>query len=255
MKYFVLSDIHGDYEAMMAGLLQAKYDLSDSGHRIVSLGDNFGRASTGLKSKGVWNYLISHKHKNAPICIRGNHESILLDVLDKGYLDYVDCRNGEDLTISSFAHCSKSQAAWPESVRAAADLGLGKWVEKLPWYFETENHIFVHGWVPEEKGIIVEKLSEVSEKVWDEMSWSETPSNIIAFFQNYPAGYKKTIVFGHLGTYLLFRQFNGHMGEKLYKPWIDSQHKLVGLDQTTALSHSFEVLVVEDNPLSTREII
>ena len=145
MIYFCFGDVHGDEIAMLEGLKRAGYDCSNSNHQIISLGDNFGRASTGGKSKGVFKYLTSKEHKNTPICIRGNHETILLDIFRRGFLTQTDIYNGEALTISSFAHCSKGQAIFdPENINKAAKI-VEEWITKLPWYYETEHYIFTHG--------------------------------------------------------------------------------------------------------------
>lgn len=53
MKYFVFSDIHGDYDAMIEALKTNGYEPSNHNHTLISLGDNFGRASTGKKSIGI----------------------------------------------------------------------------------------------------------------------------------------------------------------------------------------------------------
>ena len=54
MKYFCFSDAHGDYNAFMAAVVKYGYNCKDPNHQLISCGDNFGRASTGFKSKGIW---------------------------------------------------------------------------------------------------------------------------------------------------------------------------------------------------------
>lgn len=248
-KNFILGDVHGDYDAMINGLAKAGYNCGDSSHRIISLGDNFGRASTGLKSKGVWKYLTNqmpeYQHVNAPICIRGNHESILLDVFRRGYLTQTDIYNGEAQTISSFAHCSKSEAIFDhEMVQKAARTGVEEWIHNMPWYYETKNYIFVHGFLPaydEEWG----DWSAYNDEDWHDASWTNTIEDISSFKQSYPLGWKKTIVFGHWTSadfYSYFDRKYDYYGH-IYR---NDQLRIIACDCTTALTHNIEVLVVED---------
>ena len=64
MKLFVMSDIHGDYLAMMEGLKKAEYDCTNLNHQLIVIGDYFGRATTSEGAYGVFKYLTSDEHKN-----------------------------------------------------------------------------------------------------------------------------------------------------------------------------------------------
>ena len=160
-----------------------------------------------------------------------------MDIFRKNYIDSVDRYNGEDFTISSFAHCSKSEANFnPEMIQIAAKTGVEEWIVNLPWYYETKNHIFVHGWLPE-------YFREASDREWDEASWSNTQHEINCMLKPY----EKTLVFGHWSTSLLRGEsiFNGD-----YSTWFNDRLKLVGLDNTTAAHHEIQMYVIEDEPIA-----
>ena len=40
-KYFIFSDVHGEYDALSTALREAGYDSSNKTHKLVSLGDDF----------------------------------------------------------------------------------------------------------------------------------------------------------------------------------------------------------------------
>jgi hypothetical protein len=182
MKYFVMSDIHGDYPAMMKGIKESGYDKKNPDHQIIAIGDYFGRASRGKGPYGVWKYLTSKTHVNKPICLKGNHEEYFVAaMLKRGYVNHLDCSNGEDQTIWSFfkniPHINDDptimdpvydylkdhptpddfEDRWSgklmeEEVTAVNMLGAGKqlreWCDSLPYYYETDHYIFTHGWLP-----------------------------------------------------------------------------------------------------------
>ena len=239
MKYFIFSDVHGDFNALMKALEDKEYDYSNPNHQLISLGDNFGRAQTGEKSKGIWKYLISPMHINKPICLRGNHESILLDIFRKGFLSYTDIYNGEDKTISSFAHCSRGQAQFNfEKIQIAAKTGVEQWIMEMPWYFEGKTFICTHGWFP----FFVDDRDKMTDKEWDKLTWAETPTLYSTFKDFYPNGYYKKIVVGHWHSSYFWEE----QGQKSFDIYEDKQYNVAFIDSCTALSHKVNILIIEE---------
>ena len=70
-KYFVFSDVHGEYKALQDALNEAGYDRHNPNHKLISCGDNFDR---GPESAKVYRFLRDNK----AICIRGNHDNFFL---------------------------------------------------------------------------------------------------------------------------------------------------------------------------------
>ena len=255
---FVFSDPHGDYRALTGGLKKAGYDKSNLSHQLLGLGDYFGRADkTGEGSRQIYEYLISSEHASKPIAIHGNHESILYNVLRDEKLSYSDIQNGEAKTIGSFVGMGEYDAILFASQfcsRIKKETNLFLWLKSLPYYFETEDYLFVHGWVPTTPTGKIGAYSRASKKEWENAGWADTISSIFLFQNNYPYGYKKTIVFGHWGTWDLHRtmsyDFSKIKSKENHEIYRNPRWKLIGLDATTVLSHKVNVLVIEDQEIT-----
>ena len=152
MKTYAVSDIHGCYHELMRTL--DEIDLSGD-NRLIVLGDMIGG---GCASWQTINYLRGLQQRYADqkiILLRGNHEQDLIDRCRKRKLS---CQNRE----------------------------LTAWLSRLPLYYETETHIYVHAGICEEAG----ELWRVG-----------TPDHV--FLYKYPpqmGWFYKTIVAGHVGT-------------------------------------------------------
>lgn len=241
MKYFIFSDVHGDFNALISALNEKGYDNHNPNHQLISLGDNFGRAQTGEKSKGVWKYLISSIHHNKPICLRGNHESILLDIFRKGYIGYIDICNGEDKTISSFAHCSVDQARFDfEKIQDASKTGIEQWIRELPWYFEGKTFVCTHGWLPNQCKI--KDLAKFDDDDWNNATWSHTVNKFEEYKQLYPNGQDKLLIVGHWHT-SDFWKLEGKDSYDIYK---NDKYNVAMIDGCTALTHKLNVLIIEE---------
>ena len=317
MKYFVLSDIHGEYDAMIKGIKDSGYDKKNPYHQLVVIGDYFGRAAHGKGPYGVWKYLTSKTHANKPICIKGNHEEYFVaKMFERGYVSELDRRNGEDKTVLSFfsniPNINKDPnmmdpvwdylrkhpvaedfedrwygAQFEEEVCAVNMLGEGKqlveWVHSLPYYFETKNHVFTHGWLPYrliDKKVKSKKMSDVtgfsiqaedyemtykykdmdlySDAEWHHWIWVKTPEEYKNHCYYYPNGWDKWIVVGHWHAFAFGPNaefFQNHywdaddVAEEEYNYVVDEQHKIIFCDHCTALGHKINVVIIEDDPV------
>lgn len=242
MKYFVFSDPHGNYEALLTTIISIMgYDASNPQHQLIGCGDYFGRAAQGLSDcVNIWNYLISPHHKNAPICIRGNHESIILDAIEREQLTTTDIYNGEHNTFASFLNVYPAQMQYDSDLQrdAAKELikvGFYDWLKSLPWYFETKNCIFTHGFVPMSYFTRGVKLEDFKEGDWERASWCATSDCIIALDET-KVKPSKTIVFGHWRAKDLNERFAGKWETHDGGIYVDTNRNLIGLDTTTILS-------------------
>ena len=97
-KYFIFSDVHGEYDALINALNEAGYNRNNHNHILVSLGDNFDR---GSKSRDIFMFL---RNRNA-ICVKGNHDLFLQEYLEKGmdgeFVLFNILHNGLEKTIKS----------------------------------------------------------------------------------------------------------------------------------------------------------
>lgn len=147
--YFVFSDVHGEYDALLKSLQDAGYNSNDPTHVLVSLGDNFDR---GPNSKKVWNLLYSKAYStNKPICVKGNHDVMFQEFLEKGmdgeFVLFNILHNGLGKTIQSFSAIDTSTFKIADLNKAKTIINRDpvlKWLQSLPLYYETQHFIFCH---------------------------------------------------------------------------------------------------------------
>ena len=92
--FFVVSDVHGHYTEMKDALDREGFCADKEDHVFVSCGDLFDR---GTENKAVYEFIRDLRNK---ILIKGNHEDMLLEALQRGYLIGSDIDNGAALTVS-----------------------------------------------------------------------------------------------------------------------------------------------------------
>jgi serine/threonine protein phosphatase 1 len=128
---YAFGDIHGRLDLLDQALdmvTDMAVTLCDDKPQLLFCGDYVDR---GPDSKGVVDKLIQLQSEGA-ICLRGNHEQLMIDALTERTRFAVShwLANGGDTTLTSYG------GVVPPEV-------LG-WMEALPLYYETANHVFVH---------------------------------------------------------------------------------------------------------------
>lgn len=142
-KYFVFSDVHGEYDALIQGLQEAGYEEHNPNHKLISIGDAFDR---GPDSNKVYRFLMSH----GAICIKGNHDTFFQEYLEKGmdgeFVLFNILHNGLGATIQSFTGCTFDvvDSATLHRMRGTISRDVLGYIQKMPLYYETQNFIFVH---------------------------------------------------------------------------------------------------------------
>ena len=251
MTYFAFADPHGNYEALRTAITEMGYDAANPQHQLIGCGDYFGRAAQSSSDCiNIWKYLTSPSHANKPICIRGNHESILIDAIERRQLTEIDIYNGEHNTFASFLGRYPNQVKRDcylqfDAAKVMMNVGFYDWLKSLPWYFETEHYIFTHGFVPFQWFGKKWKLSDLGDWEWDTASWAKTPDYIWTLDRTH-TNVDKTVVFGHWRAKELNERFAGKWEEVDGDIYVDKERKLIGLDTTTALSHKVGCVVIED---------
>ena len=94
MKYFVVADVHGFYTKMNKALKAAGFDKSNPEHIFVSLGDAMDR---GEQPEQVLQFMLSLP-EDRRILIRGNHEDLMEDAINRRYFYDYDLTNGTQRT-------------------------------------------------------------------------------------------------------------------------------------------------------------
>lgn len=89
MKYFVVSDIHSFYIELKRALDKAGFNKRNKDHTLIVCGDIFDR---GPDTLSVYKFLTSIPKKRC-ILIKGNHELLYEELLDKSFPESHDFSN------------------------------------------------------------------------------------------------------------------------------------------------------------------
>lgn len=87
-KYFVISDMHSYHKATLSALNKERFQINADNQTLIVNGDIFDR---GPESKEMREWLDTVNNK---IMILGNHETLLLLAITRGYFVYADLMNG-----------------------------------------------------------------------------------------------------------------------------------------------------------------
>lgn len=142
MKYFVVSDVHGFFKAMKAALNEAGFENGNPEHKLIVCGDLLDR---GLQAKEMVAYMRDCPNK---ILIRGNHEDLFEECCDRQQFWSHDISNGTADTICQLAGKDDPfNVNEKDFIKAHAIFSV--LLDQMVDYYETENYIFVHGWIPD----------------------------------------------------------------------------------------------------------
>ena len=140
MKFFVTSDLHSYLKPFLVALEKAGFDKENEEHWLVVCGDAFDR---GPDSEKLLHFLMSLERK---ILVKGNHESLMEEVWQRGYCMSHDQCNGTLRTINDMFY-EMCEFESRDAIKMSQKV-LEPFFAKFVNYFETKNYIFVHGWIP-----------------------------------------------------------------------------------------------------------
>lgn len=192
-KLFVVSDIHGHYTPLKEALDKAGFDKDNENHIIVCCGDYFDRGNENVE---VLKFFERLKHK---VLLRGNHEDLLLKLLQTGKVlphNYINgtMRTLEDFFGKYFINPIDDTIDFSGKTRTVER--ICEFIEETINYYETENYVFVHGWLAENCET-EEKRKNTSDELWEKARWEK-------WTENY-TGEKpipdKTLVCGHMPVF------------------------------------------------------
>ena len=231
-KLFVVSDIHSFYDKLIETLKNAEFDENNKDHWLVCCGDYFDRGDKPLE---VLNYLTGLKRK---ILIRGNHEDLLMDCLKRKRGLEHDFHNGTIKTINDFA---PNATSFEDACEITEKL-VQDFINSTVNYFETENYVYVHGWIPNR-----EDWREASNADWDEACWSNGIKEAIE-----GNTIEKNIICGHYHTswgHALKNKNNDEWGKNAdFSPYYSEG--IIAIDACTVVSNTMNMLVLEDEFIS-----
>ncbi len=228
MKTFVIGDIHGRC-AQLQGLL-ALLPRDESTDKLVFLGDLIDR---GPDVPGCVAHVLSLCRENPDrvICLRGNHEQMLLDFLDDASLIWIETATGSDQTFRQYTGA-------PVRLRSAADFETARdlfaqkvpaeqieFFRQLPLYHEDDFALYVHAGL--------ENGKHPSESSPHSLLWTRD----MEFYKSY---HGKPCVFGHTPTpFLPLRGRLGRHGIYLF-------HSAIGIDTGYSLHSPLSCLSLPD---------
>lgn len=174
MKYFVIADVHSFYDEMMTALNENGFEIDNPNHTVICLGDLFDR---GKQANECFEFAKKMYEQNRFIYIRGNHEDLLLSCVHEiptGTIANFHVSNGTADTIVQFAHGTKFDLTTQGAEVLSKIQDKIDFIEKATVdYFELDNYIFVHGWIPcdIQKGVLKTKYSFVEN--WQNGNWND----------------------------------------------------------------------------------
>lgn len=245
MKFFVISDVHGYYDEMIQALEAAGFDPNNEEHWLISCGDEIDRGPEPWK---VMLYLYKLPRK---VMIRGNHIELFEDLCYRGFPYSHDKSNGTVDTVRSIGRGFDFYEKCDYALKRTKD-----YRDNLVNYFETQNYIFVHSWIPviNKDGLpshyTKHRLFEwspdwrnASQKEWNEAMWGNP-------FDMAWRGFNKTgktIVFGHWHCSTGWAKAEGRSefgDDAKFDPYYGVG--FLGIDACTAYTGKVNVVVIED---------
>lgn len=243
MKYFVCADIHGFYDEWQSALKEKGFDINNPKHKIIVCGDLFDR---GHQPQQIINFILTHKDKF--ILIRGNHEDLMQEMIDRNFNLRHDLYNGTAFTIVDLY--PDWQIKEFNLKKISKITGLEEVLNMCIDYYETKKYIFVHGWIPtkENKLQYDKDWREASKERWEKARWQ----NPVLMFKNKIYESNKTIVCGHWHCSALWNAQSPELYDEFgpkenFKPFITKD--IIALDACTAYTKKVNVLVIEDTKI------
>lgn len=262
MKLFVVSDIHGHYKELIKALKKAEFDENNDNHLLISMGDMFDR---GQDSVLVYEYLKKLSDKKRAICLKGNHEPMFISYLKgsdnpfnfkyngtKETIDDFLCqtrafemyliKNEKEATIESFGEFIKEASA---EIKKEFP-GIVSWLEKLPYYFETEHYIFTHGSID----VFTDDWKNPQSVYQGRSGWDDCTWDNGSFFGSEINNTDKTVVIGHFDTGQLRRKYKlGDVRDHSILRRKDG--RVIAIDGCVTYSRVVNVLVIDDENIDS----
>lgn len=242
MKFFCASDIHSFYTPFIKALDEAGFDKNNPEHWLISCGDAFDR---GSESEEVLHFLMSLERK---ILVKGNHDTLLEECCEREFPYSRDISNRTVKTINDIGGAGEGycfdkccENTWN---RTAA------YRDCLVNYFETENYIFVHSFIPlkhsegpQENFEYDPDWRDATNYEWEWAMWGN-PFELAAQGLNKTG---KTLVFGHFHTSWPRAKYEGQpefSEDADFSPYFGDGY--IAIDACTAYTGKVNVLVIED---------
>lgn len=186
-RTLVIGDIHGGLKALMQVFERAKITSTDT---LIFLGDYVDGWS---QSPEVLSYLINLENTNNCIFLKGNHDALLLEWLEKSKDNKQWYKHGGEATVNAYLN-----------INSETKLQHIQFLKNLKnYYLDNFNRLFVHAGFTNVNGIEYEYFPALC--YWDRTLWETalaTPESLDSnhiFFPNRLKLYSE-IYIGHTPT-------------------------------------------------------
>ena len=280
MKYFIVSDIHSFCSELKSALWKAGFNKRNKDHTLIVCGDVFDRGSETVE---LYKFLTSIPKKRC-ILIKGNHELLYEELLEKSFPESHDFSNHTVDTFCQIAGYSpeiltpkywrdlgdvpyeRIQQAWQEIITEVRQSPITAWLQSDRWKYwhEVGNYIFVHSFIPLKNLDRMPAYYTYNRKFEYFKDWRKTANNFELEdatwgcpYQQYLDGHfkeeaanGKVLVCGHWAV----TDFRQHINNKWSEDTgIYKFENIIGLDcgvwqyrDTKAYYHPQNVLVIDD---------
>ena len=280
MKYFIVSDIHSFCSELKSALWKAGFNKRNKDHTLIVCGDVFDRGSETVE---LYKFLTSIPKKRC-ILIKGNHELLYEELLEKSFPESHDFSNH---TVDTFCQIAgydpeiltpkywrkfddvpheRIRQAWQEILTEVKQSPITAWLQSDRWKYwhEVGNYIFVHSFIPLKNLDHMPAYYTYNRKFGYFKGWRETATNFELEdatwgcpYQQYIDGYfkdeaanGKVLVCGHW----VVTDFRQHINNKWSEDTsIYKFENIIGLDcgvwkyrDKKAYYHPQNVLVIDD---------
>lgn len=203
-RMLAMSDIHGDLDKFERVLEMIDYDSDKD--QLLLLGDYVDR---GPQSRQVLDKVIQLTAEGA-IALLGNHDKMMIDAFDHNE-DPLHLKrwyyNGGIKTLQNYGYeIEKDDAKYwyktdemPEPITINEEIRPHiEFLKTLPYYYQTDSHIFVHAGVHPATAIE-----------------DTDPHTLVWIREDFHNGYSgnKTVVFGHTPTKYLHKKPEIYFGD------------------------------------------
>ena len=188
-RLYVIGDIHGEFNALRKILAGISSDLQrrpTNQYRIIFLGDFVDR---GDNSSAVIDLLISLSDLDHIIILRGNHEAMLLSILDQAdgiseWRNYggLETLNSFGVAIQDVMKGRGIQIAHSDFVQKFGQ-ARRSFIEALPYSYQSGDYYFCHA------GVRPGKI--LAEQTPQDLMWIREP------FLSHNDPFEKLIIHGH----------------------------------------------------------
>jgi len=265
MRYYVVSDIHGFYTELHTALAEEGFFEDQGPKKLIVCGDMMDRGNETLK---LQDFMMDLFNKDQLIFVRGNHEDLLQDYI----MDYSDERerevilwNGSHHNSNGTHHTALSLALMTEVEAARNPEKYISAITRSPFYkvlmrntvdyYETENYVFVHAFVPlkcvdglpdhytrNRKFAKDPDWRNATPSAWRRARWGNP-------FDLAEKGFlpDKILVFGHWNASYGRNKYDGEpeFGSKAnFSPYYN--YGYIAIDACTAYSGKVNCIVIED---------